>query len=165
MILRRVLAVVMAPWLVGCGSASPPPLEGAWRVAHMELVGLDGAITVLPHQESLVLFAGDYYSIVYAFGDAPAEPYAERWHPSPEEKIARFGSMIVNGGSYRVEGDRIIARPAVAAAPGFVNGEGRFHYRLVADTLELTWDESIAFDGLPYPSGGTVTRIRLVPLS
>jgi hypothetical protein len=54
-----------------------------------------------------------------------------------------------------------VARPAVAVAPEFVNGEGRMRDRFVADTLELTWGESIAFDGLPYPSGGTVTRFRL----
>jgi hypothetical protein len=159
---RHVTAVVLALGLSACTPASSPSLEGAWRVLQVELIGPDGAVTVLPHQESLFLFTGDHYSMVYAFGEAPSPPYAERWRPSAEEKLARFSSTIVNGGSYRISGDRIVARPAVAAAPEFVNGEGRFRVRFVADTLELTWDESIAFDGLPYPSGGTITRIRLV---
>jgi len=127
----------------------------------VELVGPDGDARVLPHQESLFLFTGDHYSMAYAFGDAPSPPYAERWRPSAEEKLSRWNSLIMNGGSYRVVGDQIVARPAVAMAPEFVNGEARFHYRFLADTLELTWDESLAFDGLPYPSGGTITRFRL----
>jgi len=162
MIVRRVTAVVLALGFWACNPVSSPSLEGAWRVLQVQLIGPDGAVTVLPHQESLFLFTGDHYAMVYAFGEAPSPPYAERWRPSVEEKLARFSSMIVNGGSYGISGDRIVARPAVAAAPEFVNGEGRFHFRFEADTLELTWDESIAFDGLPYPSGGTVTRFRLV---
>ena len=161
MISHRVTTVALALGLCACQPASSPSLEGAWRVLQVQLVGPDGTATVLPHQESLFLFTGDHYSMTYTFGPAPSPPYAERWKPSPEEKLARFGSLIMNGGTYRITGDRIVARPAVAVAPEFISGEGHFHYRFIADTLELTWDQSIAFDGLPYPSGGTVTRFRL----
>ncbi len=164
MIVRCVTIVGLVLGLCACQPPSFGSLEGAWRVLEVQLIGPEGSVTILPHQESLFLFTRDHYSMVYAFGEDPSPPYAERWRPSAEENVARFSSMIVNGGSYRIAEDRIITRPTVAAAPEFVNGEGRFRFRFVADTLELTWDESIAFDGLPYPSGGTVTRFRLVPI-
>jgi hypothetical protein len=162
MIAHRVVVSVLLLGLFACHSPSIASLEGAWHVVQVQLIGPDGGVTVLPHQESLFLFTGDHYSMVYAFGTAPSPPYAERWKPSPDEKLSRFGSLIMNGGSYRVTGDRIVGRPIVAMAPEFLNGRAGFGYRFVADTLELTWDESVAFDGLSYPSGGTVTRFRLM---
>jgi len=143
--------------------AGPPnPLNGAWRVVSMRLDIADGNSIEVPVHESLVLFADGYYSISYAFGAGGSVPYAERWHPSDSEKIARFGSMIVNSGSYRLSASRLDARPLFALAPEFVGGEGIFTYAFAVDTLELTWERSIAFDGLEYPSRGAVTRLRLV---
>ena len=155
-----LLALVM-----GCckqQEGPPDPLQGAWRLATMHLIFADGKSLQLPARESLILFANGYYSIGYAFGDKGSVPYAERWQPSDSEKIARFSSVIVNAGSYRLQGSRLDARPLFALAPEFVGGQGVFSYALKADTLELTWERSIASDGLEYPSRGTVTRLQLV---
>ncbi len=150
--------------LAGCSNnpAAPvDPLNGAWRLAKMSLVLGDGKTVEIPSHESLVLFAGGHYSICYAFGDS-STPYKERWHPSDGEKRSRFSSVIVNSGAYRANGNRIDARPLFALAPEFVGGRGVFSYAFRDDTLELVWEKSIAFDGLEYPSGGTVTRLELV---
>jgi hypothetical protein len=154
----------LAAGAVACSEqppAPPDPLHGAWRLAAMQLVTADGTRIDVPVHESLFIFADGYYSIGYAFGAAPA-PYAERWHPSDGEKLERFGSMIVNAGTYRLSGPRVDARPLFALAPEFVGGEGVFSYAFAADTLALTWERSIAFDGLEYPSRGTVTLLWLV---
>ncbi len=145
----------------GNSPAPQDPLNGAWRLVTMRLIAADGKSFELPVRESLIIFANCYYSLDYAFGDSVAA-YAERWHPSESEKIARFSSMIVNSGSYRLEGERMIAKPIFALAPEFVGGEGVFSFAFAADTLELTWERSVAFDGLEYPSRGTVTLLRLV---
>jgi len=150
---------------LACSQPSPAPqdpLHGAWRLVSMHLVDPDGGSTELPARESLFLFANGYYSIAYAFGERGSVPYQERWHPSDSEKVARFSSMIVNSGSYRLDGSRLDARPLFAIAPEFVGGQGVFSFALRADTLELTWERSIASDGLEYPSRGTVTRLRLI---
>jgi hypothetical protein len=150
--------------VVSCSGRStdlPDPLNGAWRLVAMRLISADGESVEIPARESLFIFANGYYSIGYAFGGSSG-PYAERWRPSDSEKIARFGSVIVNAGSYRLSGTRLDARPLFALAPEFVGGEGVFSYAFKADTLELTWERSIAFDGLEYPSRGTVTLLRLV---
>ncbi len=151
--------------VIAC-SGQPPspanPLNGAWRLVAMHVILADGKSIEVPARESLIMFADGYYSIAYAFGEDGSVPYAERWHPSDSEKAARFSSIIVNTGSYRQSGSRIDARPLFALAPEFVGGEGVFSYAFTADTLELTWERSIASDGLEYPSRGAVTLLRLV---
>jgi len=143
-------------------ASAPDPLNGAWRVIAMRVISAAGDSTAIPAHESLVIFADGYFSIGLAFGDRAPAPYAERWHPSDSEKVARFGSVIVNAGSYRLNGSQLDARPLFALAPEFVGGEGVFSYAFTADTLDLTWRRSVAFDGLEYPSRGTVTLLRLV---
>ncbi len=151
--------------VVACSEQSPgpqDPLNGAWRLVAMHFVSADGRSVEIPVQESLFIFAGGYYSMGYAFGDSGSVPYTKRWHPSDREKVARFSSMIVNAGSYRIHDSKFDVRPRFALAPEFVDGEGVFSYAFAADTLQLTWERSVAFDGLEYPSRGAVTLLRLV---
>ena len=162
---RHVAFAGLLVSLLACSeqSASPPdPLNGAWRLATMHLVFADEKRVAVPAHESLFIFADGYYSMGYAFGNSAPVPYAERWHPSNGERLARFSSIIVNTGSYRLIGSRLDAQPLFALAPEFVDGKGVFSYAFKADTLELTWERSVAFDGLEYPSRGTVTLLRLV---
>lgn len=160
-----LLFFVAAAIAAGCAeqpSMEADPLAGAWRLAGMTWISGAGDTVPFATRESLFLFTDGYYSIGYAFGSKSLTSYAERWHPSDEEKVARFGSIIVNSGSYCVDGSRIMAKPLFALAPEFVNGKAEFFFTFTGDTLELTWEKSIAFDGLDYPSGGAVTRLRLV---
>lgn len=164
----KLTHIVLACLLVGLSSFSnqyaglPDTLNGAWRLVAMHLILADGRKVEIPAHESLFLFADGYYSITYAFGDSSSVPYSERWHPNDSEKISRFSSVIVNAGTYQLSGSRIDALPLFALAPEFVGGKGVFSYTFKADTLDLTWERSIAFDGLEYPSGGIVTLLRLV---
>jgi hypothetical protein len=161
----QVALIGLVVCVIACCEPSPvrkDPLNGAWGLVSMHLILADGKSIEIPVHESLIIFADGYYSIGYAFGDGGSILYEERWHPSDSEKVARFGSVIVNAGSYRLDGSRIDARPLFALAPEFVDGEGVFSFAFKADTLELTWERSVAFDGLEYPSGGTVTLLRLV---
>jgi hypothetical protein len=162
---RHITLIGALAVLAGCADQSSlpvDPLHGAWRVVSMHLISAEQDTVAVPTHESLFLFADGYYSIGYAFGGERMQPYADRWHASEREKVARFSSLIVNAGSYRTGGSRIDAKPLFALAPEFVAGEAVFFYDFAGDTLELTWEKSIAFDGLEYPSGSTVTLLRLV---
>jgi hypothetical protein len=155
----------LALGLVACSdrAAAPvDPLSGAWRVVSMHLVDSSGQATELRTHESLFTFAAGYYGMAYVFGDQRPAAYAERWHPTDAERIARFRSIIASSGTYTVTGSHLVARPRFALAPEFVGGRGEFAFEFAGDTLRLTWEKSIAFDGLEYPSAGTVTVLRLV---
>lgn len=155
-------AVVGITGCMGQSSIQTDPLDGAWRLVTMHLISAGGDTVAVAARESLIIFADGYYSIGYAFGDERFTTYAVRWHPSEAEKVTRFSSMIVNAGSYRISGSQLEARPLFALAPEFVRGEADFFFKFAGDTLELTWERSVAFDGLEYPSAGTVTLLRLV---
>jgi len=146
----------------GPSSRQTDPLNGAWRLVEMHLISADNDTIQVPAQESLFIFRDGYYAITYAFGRERSPAYTERWHPTDREKVERFSSLIVNAGSYRISGSRLYARPLFALAPEFVEGAAEFSFNFVADTLELTWEKSVASDGLEYPSAGTVTLLRLV---
>ena len=148
----------------GCAQwtgAQADPLRGAWRVDSMHLISAGRDTVELKVNESLVTFGDGYYSIGYCFGSDRPAAYAERWRPSDEERLARFRTVIMNSGTYRLKGSVIDAKPLFALAPEFVDGRALFSYRFVKDVLELIWEKSIAFDGLEYPSAGTVTLLRL----
>ena len=168
-------ALLSAPW--ACSPPSPAaqdpaavastgtpatPLEGAWQVVEMRQELPDGTGYDLHPRESFVLFAGTDYSIAWAYGDGPSPLYSERWKPTEEERLARFGSMLVNSGTFELDGDRMVAHPRFALAPELVGGEVRFRFSFSRDTLRLSWDETISVDGVPYPSGGASTVLRLV---
>jgi hypothetical protein len=172
---RTVVALLLAA--SGCAPPSPPaedptapsaqapsatPLEGAWQVVEMRQEYPDGRSQPLHARESFFLFAGSDYSLAWAYGEGPSPLYAERWRPTEEERLARFGSMLVNAGTFEVDGDRIVAHPRFALAPELVGGEVQFRFSFAGDTLTLSWDETISVDGVPYPSGGASTVLRLV---
>ncbi len=152
-----VVGTVCVPW-TGAGA---DPLRGAWSVQSMYLVNAERDTIEMKVNESLVVFGDGTYSIGYCFGKDRPTTYAERWRPSDEEKLARFGRVIMHSGTYRLKGATIDVTPLFALAPEFVDGRAVFSYRFVEDVLELTWEKSIAFDGLEYPSAGTVTLLRL----
>ena len=154
-------ALVAMSGCAQCSGALADPLRGAWRIDSMHLITTGRDTVTLKVNESLVTFGSGYYSLSYCFGKDRPATYAERWRPSDEEKLARFRTVIMNSGTYRLKGHRIDAKPLFALAPEFVDGRAIFSYQLVKDTLELTWEKSIAFDGLEYPSAGIVTLLRL----
>lgn len=159
-----IVFVVAAFYGAAClvqSSIAAERLEGAWRVVSMRLITVEQDTIQVPAHESLVIFCDGYYSMGYAFGSERASTYAERWHPNEREKIDRFSSLIVNSGSYKVSGNRIDADPLFALAPAFVGGKGEFTFEIAGDKLLLTWVKSVAFDGLEYPSRGTVTLLEL----
>ena len=59
--------------------------------------------------------------------------------------------------------ERILA--TVPSRYAYYPGAIERYERFSGDTLDLTWERSIAHDGLEYPSGGTVTLLRLLRAS
>ena len=69
---------------------------------------------------NLIIFTRKYYSMIWIFGPEAKRPFAKRWSPTDAEKIQRFDSLVVNAGTYAVEGSTLIARPLVARIPDFM---------------------------------------------
>lgn len=81
--------------------------------------------------------------------------------PTDEEKIARFNSLIVNAGSYSIEGSTLTAHPVVARMPDFVGGKLICDIRVDKDTMWLKFVDEYSFDGVqaPWVKDGGLTLI------
>ena len=152
--LRCLVVTLVSFFATGCQSApsSPAPgLHGAWRMTNSEMLLPDGDIRVNPVHESFLLFTDGYYSMGWAGGAEPAPPSETPLRPTDDEKLARFGTLLVNSGRYHTEGNTLTIDPLFALVPEYVGGGGVFEYHVDADTLTLRWTDVTSSDGQPDP--------------
>jgi len=126
-------------------------LQGAWLRVEGAAVGRDGTEYPSTIRESLLLFSGDHYSMNWAGGTEAPVPSATPFRPTDEEKLARFGVLLVNAGTFEVEGEVLTIHPTFALVPEFVNGLGELRFELKGDELLLDWYRIDAADGSPDP--------------
>jgi len=128
------------------GSATAPargPLEGAWRVVEVAVVGgPDEGTRTDTLQPSLYIFAKQHYSMMYVDGAAPRPLLPEdatRTSLTEAEVRATFVPFIANSGTYQVNGSTISTNPIVAMWPNFMTGgSATYEYRVEGDSLWLT---------------------------
>jgi hypothetical protein len=114
---------------------------------------------------SIFVFTSSHYSMLWVLTTKPEQPFAERWNPTDEEKLKRFNSLIVNSGTYDVEGSTLTMYPVVARVPDLVGGKQICEYSIDKDTMRLKFVDEYSFDSVQAPwvaSGGlTLTLVRL----
>ena len=162
---RLSLVPALALLLVSCANATTEtqtasgPLEGVWTVVAVEPAG---AAAIEPSQPGIYIFADDHYSAVYAPGPEPRVKSATSFSPTSEEMVEQYRSIIVNSGSYEVDGDSFTLRPMIAKSPGFVGGHLNGTYSVTGDTLTLRHEQLFDVDGVELPDFGEVlTLIRI----
>jgi hypothetical protein len=143
---------------------SAKSLIGVWRVKEIARHGGSGSTADEPFP-NLVIFTRNYYSMIWIFGPEPKRPFANRWNPTHAEKIQRFDSLVVNSGTYEIEGSKLIAHPLVARIPDFMGGKLICEYHVENEKMTLRFIDEYSFDGVQAPwvaSGGLVlTLVRL----
>ena len=127
------------------------PIAGAWRVVAVEDVTSDGEVTEIPTHESMVLFTDRYYSMAYSYGDHVSLPFAERWTPTDEESLDRFGLIVVNTGIYQITPTSLVTSPLFALTPEFIGGAAEHEYTLEGNLLTLTATSVTSFDDVSLP--------------
>ena len=136
-------------WLTPSAARGQESINGVWRVSRIEL-DYESTPNLEP-LSSLIIFTCHHYSMIWMPGNEGMREFAERWTPTDEEKIKRFGELIVNAGRYTVDDRRLEVRPVVARDPDFVNGRMIFDYRWSGDDLVLTWVDEYSFDDVQHP--------------
>ena len=135
---------------------------GVWKVRNVARQGRSEPIADRPFP-NLILFTARHYSMVWAFG-TEQRPFATRWNPTDAEKIERFDSLVVNSGTYEIEGNTLTAHPVVARIPDFMGGKLICEYRIENDTMTLKFVDEYSFDGVqaPWVKGGglVLTLVR-----
>lgn len=163
----RVLSIPAAFFVLSACSqpersdAAPPasPLQGVWSVMRVE--PSDGPI-IDPAQPGLYIFAEEHYSAVYAPGAEPRTKSAVSFTPTTDEMVAQYQSVIVNSGTYEIDGSSFTLRPMIAKSPGFVGGYLAGTFSLSGDTLVLRHEQLFDLDGVQLPGFAEVlTLVRL----
>lgn len=166
-ITSAVVAAAVLAAVASCGqapapAAAPPtnPLHGAWSVVSLTE---SGAAAIDPAQPGLFVFTERHYSSVYSLGSEPRPMAATPFVPTADEKTAQYDTIIVNSGTYDVDGSSITFRPMVARSPEFIGGQAVMDFEIDGDTLTLTTRSLTGADGTPAPgAAGSSMRLRRV---
>lgn len=141
--------------------ASPAnDLVGVWSLARSDPG--DGSPVIDPSQPGLYIFADGYYSAVFAPGSDPRVKSVVSFQPTQDEMVAQYESIIVNAGTYEINGSTVTFRPMIAKSPGFVGGQQTSTFRVQGDTLILSQNRIVAADGASPPeAAGSLTLVRV----
>jgi len=137
---------------------------GVWQIKEVARQGDSGTLVNKPFP-SIFIFTPHHYSMVWIFGTEHKRPFAERWKPTDAEKIERFDSLVVNSGTYEVDGSTLTAYPVVARIPDFMNGKLVCEFHIEEDTMRLKFVDEYSFDGVQAPwvtSGGLVLTLARI---
>ncbi len=141
--------------------ASPAnELVGVWSLTAVDPG--DGSPVIEPSQPGLYIFANEHYSAVFAPGVDPRIKAEVSFQPTQEEMVALYETIIVNTGTYEINGNAVTFRPVIAKSPGFVGGHQASTFRVEGDTLVLTTGTIQASDGVsPTNVAGSLTLVRV----
>jgi hypothetical protein len=160
------LTTGLAILLAACSQPGTPEatlpasaLAGAWAVTAIEHA--DGSV-IDPAQPGLFVFTGHHYSAVHSTTAGPRPHSATPFAATDEEALAQFRSLIVNTGTYTVDGQTVTFRPMVARSPEFIGGEAAAEFAVDGDRLILRFRRIVNADGASAPDvGGSMTLRRV----
>jgi hypothetical protein len=143
--------------------ATPPSLEGVWKVVEESFEGPNTSNT--EHlQPGVLIFTKSHYSFIRVVGSKPRELF-QTLIPTSDEKIRAFDSFTASSGTYELNGTVVIMRPIVAKHPNFMaGGWEKYEIRLEGDDLWLmakSADIMMKLDGRVVPLPGAQTQSRL----
>lgn len=160
---NKMVLVVLVAVTFACRAASNPEnaLLGVWQIQTIENIPGDGSMNNSP-LPSLAIFTRSHYSLVWMPGAKAMREFKQRWLPTDEEKIQRYGEIVVNSGTYTQTESTITARPVVSRVPEFMGG-GRmlYSYHVDGHTLLLTSMDEYSYDGIQAPWAVAGDRVKL----
>jgi hypothetical protein len=147
---RHLAALLLAAFLLAFSSApalAAPPLTGVWRITEIHIVGPDLDATNPSPQPSVYIFTPGYYSMVWCPGKTPRQDSATLWHPTDEEKVRDFNTIVVNTGTYELHDSTLVIHPLAAKTPEYVGGWATYTWRMDGEVLLLEHHDTFARDG------------------
>ena len=119
---KAVLASLMAICCVGCWAAPSPEtrLLGVWQIQVIENITASGSSINNSPQPSLAIFTASHYSLIWMPGTTGMRAFKQRWLPTDEEKIQRYGEIVANAGTHTPSDSTITLQPAVSRVPEFM---------------------------------------------
>jgi len=133
------------------------PLEGVWLVTSRTTA--DGE-SVNPGGAGQFIFMDGRYSDVHTTGPGDRPRPATSWQATDAEKVAQYDTIIVNSGTYEINGSEVTVRPIIAKSPEFVGGSSTSTFSINGDNLTLVGQGIVSVDGVRIGGGGSITMRR-----
>lgn len=138
--------------------AGESPLDGAWLVTNLE--SPDGEV-IEPAGPGQFLFQDGHYSAVYTVGVTERRESESAFAPTEREKLEQYDTIIVNSGTYTVDGNTVMMRPLVAKSPEYIGGSSTMKFGLEGNRLTMTIQELKSAGGVsPGDAAGATMTLR-----
>ncbi len=142
-------------------ATSASPLEGAWVVTSLQ--SSDGT-AIDPAGPGQFIFLDGRYSAVYTVGVTERRKSEKAFDPTEEEMVEQHETIIVNSGTYQVEGNELTLRPLVAKSPEYIGGSSIMEFSVDGDTLTAKIRQLTSANGIsPEGAIGSTMTLRRVP--
>ncbi len=135
--------------LSGLSLGAEDSIMGTWQVSRIDRDYRDKPI--LEPQPSLIIFADKHYSMFWTRGESSMRAFRNRWVPTDEEKLKRFGEIVVNFGTYVLEGSELRTYPIAARTPEAIGGFWVYDVNWSNGDLVLTMLNEVSYDDVQNP--------------
>ena len=156
------MLVLMTLGLTQCATNSSNQLFGVWRIIEIQRIRSDTFTTNSSPLPSQAIFTPSHYSLVWMPGETAMRQFTTRWVPTEEEMIKRYGEIVVNSGTYTIDGEFLVLRPTVSRVPEFMGG-GTLYYEFAIeeDRLILSSYDEYSYDGVQTPGAEQGNTVKL----
>ena len=142
-------------------ATSASPLEGAWVVTSLQSSEGEAIDPAGPGQ---FIFLDGRYSAVYTVGVTERRKSEKAFDPTEEEMVEQYDTIIVNSGTYQVEGNELTLRPLVAKSPEYIGGSSTMEFSVDGDTLTTKIRQLTSANGMsPEGAIDSTMTLRRVP--
>ena len=146
---------------ISSAATSASPLEGAWVVTSLQSSEGEAIDPAGPGQ---FIFLGGRYSAVYTVGVTERRKSEKAFDPTEEEMVEQYDTIIVNSGTYQVEGNELTLRPLVAKSPEYIGGSSTMEFSVDGDTLTTKIRQLTSVNGIsPEGAIDSTMTLRRVP--
>jgi hypothetical protein len=144
----------------GCTGAAPleddsrdSPFLGGWVLVETTKVSADSVWTDSTPPTGLYVFADHHFSIMLVDADEPRSlfPDGGTAAASDEERLRAYDPFIADAGTYEFNDSILTTQNIIAKVPNVMTYQITHRYRIVRDSLWLT------FSGAWAPTGGEIT--------
>jgi hypothetical protein len=147
--MRSALGLILSLQLIPGIAIAEESINGIWRVVKIDREH-SASVNDSP-EPSQIIFTNSHYSIVWTTVDEGLRAFETRWEPTDQEKLRRYGEIVVNTGSYSIEGSRLRIVPIVARVPEFMGGYIDYEISWEGVDLVLTFMDEVTYDGVQAP--------------
>ncbi|WP_438423523.1 hypothetical protein [Aquimarina macrocephali] len=123
------------------------PILGSWSIEEVQWITKDTIYSIKQPLPGIFMVTPKRYSIIWTATDTSRKPFKNLSHPTEEEMISGFRTIVFNSGTYTATDSTFNVQAIIAKVPGFEGGKQSFIYDLKGGLLKLKMIDETYPDG------------------